>query len=395
MGNDESVDGTTISKVAPLYRTDSYMSITGIRNNEDRINKNYNTIQLQRTSKINHLIKSEFNGVWSTYFPERMPPESRHGHFTVEDKENRVVYIGDGMSKEMHYMFDLWAFELDKKEWHQIHLNGEILSPRVGVKAVLYNGVILAFGGYSDPRYFTDLHAINPKTGEVKRIQTTGEEPSARSTPIMHVIDNKLYLWGGFNGYFPNDLYVLDFQTMHWEKYPQNITGRTNVPSVVYNGHILSYGGSKNCGILDIDPSTKTVSIMQTSGAQPPSNAMGSGMTLIDDYLFFFGGKTQYSGSLVYACNLQKKWWFVFHVYPDNETVSLEDGIVTDIGLFLLPNLSSFTTFYDEKNRKIVSFLGEPHTFTHVVNEFEISEALAHLSLREDMCDVLYVHQQQ
>ena len=122
---------------------------------------------------------------------------------------------------------------------------------------------------------------------ELKMISATGDLPIARSSPIMQYVNGKIYLWGGFNGNWINDLIVLDMHTLEWTFYSQNITGPTNIPSVVFGNHIFSYGGSKAGGLLDIDTTRNIVQIVQTTGSQPPSHIMGSGMVLINDHIIY------------------------------------------------------------------------------------------------------------
>ena len=371
-------------------QSDVYMPFNGTRSSIERQTAFVLEPQQQETHKVSQkVIKSAFNGIWSTITSDKIGPQSRTGHFTIRDLEGRCVYIGDGMSENGETIFDLWKLDLDSLEWSPVVLHGDDISPRTGARAVLCQGLIIVFGGFSDPDYFADLHVIKPETGEVKFINAKGDLPIARSSPIMEYVNGKIYLWGGFNGNWINDLNVLDMQTLEWRLYPQNISGRTNVPSVVFKNYIISYGGSKTGGLLAINTDTNVVSIVQTTGPQPPSQSMGSGMVLIDEHILFFGGKTNFQGSLIYACNLTKQWWFVFHILPDGETVSLEDGSITDVGLFMIPNIHSFSAVYDPKNRTILAFLGEPFSMASVIQKFDIADALAYINLREDMITAL------
>lgn len=390
MGPEQSIQAPGGPQFARPYQSDIYMPVSGGRSSMDRTTVfGVDTEQKMAKNPSNKLIKSAFNGVWSIHNPIKIGPESRTGHFFVNDELNRCCYIGDGILQSGETTFDLWKVSLDTLEWTKIPLYGLNLAPRTGEKAVLYKGVIIVFGGYSEPNYLTDLHAINPQTGEIKMLESNGELPAPRSSPIMEVVNGKVYMWGGFNGNWIDDLNVLDLSTMQWSFYPQNVSGRTNIPSIVFGNHILSYGGSKAGGLLDIDTTTNIVSIVQTSGQAPPPKAMGGGMVLIGDLAVYLGGKTEFQGSLVYACNLSKNWWFVFHVLPDGETVSVEDGFVSDLGLFMIPKFNSFSAVYDEKERSILTFLGEPHALSPVINKIHIANALAHINLREDMISVL------
>ena len=92
--------------------------------------------------------------------------------------------------------------------------------------------------------------------------------------------------------------------------------------------------------------------------------------------------------TLVYACDLTKMWWFVFHITPDEETVTLADGAVIDIGLILLPRIHSFGVVYVPEKREIVAFMGSnkdpPPLFV-----LGIGFAMGFINLREDMLGML------
>lgn len=386
MGNDQSVDPTDYARP---FQKDVYLPIGGARSSEDRQQTFGFAVDKDPTRQKQTLVKSAFSGIWSTYTPSSLAPDPRTGHFTVFDQDERKVYVGYGMLESGEMVFDLWCLDLHHMQWTLMKTSGETISPRTGSKAVLYKNSIIVFGGYANSTYFSDIHYINLSNLELKFLQTTGDLPQSRSSPIMEVVNDKLYLWGGFNGNWISELNVLDLKTLEWKVYPQNIIGRANIPSVVYQNHILAYGGSKSGGLLDIDTENNVVQIVQTTGPAPPPAALASGMVLIQDHIIFFGGRTEFEGSLVYACNLTKRWWFVFHVLPDGQTASLEDGTISDMGLFMIPKFHSFSAIYDGYSRTILSFLGEPYLSYPVIHKFEVADALAHLNLREDMTDIL------
>ncbi|EAX86142.1 Kelch motif family protein [Trichomonas vaginalis G3] len=388
MGGDQSIDPNDYARP---FQKDIYLPIGGARSSEDRQQTFGVSVDEDLAKTKQKIVKSAFSGIWSTFSPSSIAPSPRTGHFTVHDIENRKVYIGYGMLESGEIVFDLWCLSLNNLQWNMMKISGESITPRTGAKAAFYKNSIIIFGGFADSTYYSDIHYINLETLQLKFLQTTGNLPVPRSSPIMEVINDKLYIWGGFNGNWISDLSVLDLQTLEWSNYPQNIIGRANIPSVVYGKHILAYGGSKSGGLLDIDTQNNIVQIIQTTGPAPPPAALASGMVLIQDHLIFFGGRTEFEGSLVYAYNISKRWWFVFHVLPDGQTASLEDGTISDMGLFMIPKFHSFSAVYDANTRTILSFLGEPYLSYPVIHKFEVAEALAYLNLREDMTDILNI----
>jgi hypothetical protein len=246
---------------------------------------------------------------------------------------------------------------------------------------------LVVFGGYSEPNYFAELHTIDITNGEVVLVATKGVEPAPRSTPIVAIYDQRLYVWGGFNGEWPSELNVLDFATMTWTQYPQTVAGRTAVCAVIMGNVLYSYGGSKSGGMLCINLDTFQLSTRETIGTEPASGVMGAGMVLVGKYILFFGGRANNEWTLMYACDVQRMWWFVFYVEPDGETVSLGDGFVSDAGLFMLPRIHSFGMCYVKETRQLVAFLGHPEKDPPPLFVVSCGEALSVINLRDDMMD--------
>jgi hypothetical protein len=82
-------------------------------------------------------------------------------------------------------------------------------------------------------------------------------------------------------------------------------------------------------------------------------------------------------------------WWFVFHVVPDDDTVVVADGSVSESGLFMLPRIHSFGMCYVKETRQIVAFLGYPEKEPPPIFIVACGEALSVLSLRDDMLGAL------
>ena len=167
-----------------------------------------------------NIIKSAFEGIWSILPPVSNGPCPRTGHFYVYDEYSHTAYIGYGLSAKHEPLFDLWALDTLSHKWREIKLCGAKLCGRIGSRSCLIGTHLVIFGGYSEPNYFGDLHTIDINTGEVKLVITSGQPPSERSTPITAIYNNKFYVWGGFNGNWPNELNVLDFANMTWKQYP-------------------------------------------------------------------------------------------------------------------------------------------------------------------------------
>lgn len=336
------------------------------------------------------IIHTAFNGIWSVVAPERISPQSRSGHFTVVDEENQIAYIGYGTSSNGEPLCDFWAFDLSAYTWRNIKLVGNSASPRNGARAVLFNNKIYIFGGFFSGVYTNELQSIDIQTGTVTVLETKGDVPERRSVAIMGLYNGKIFVWGGYNGQWLNSIHILDINTMVWSTIPTNEKGRSGVPSVVVDYNLISYGGSHTDGLFTINMADPKIKIVPTTGFAPQSEVMNAGMVRANNLVFYFGGKDKNSNyTILYALDYDKKWWFIFHVKPDGESVTMLDGNVSDNGIFMLPRIHSFGVAYSKVHRTIVAFLGLPYSDPPNLFLISIGEALGFINLRNDMSDAL------
>ncbi|KAK8853782.1 hypothetical protein M9Y10_016325 [Tritrichomonas musculus] len=336
------------------------------------------------------IIHTAFNGIWSVVAPERISPQSRSGHFTVVDEENQIAYIGYGTSSNGEPLCDFWAFDLSAYTWRNIKLVGNGASPRNGARAVLFNNKIYIFGGFLSGVYTNELQSIDIQTGTVTVLETKGDIPERRSVAIMGLYNGKIFVWGGYNGQWLNSIHILDINTMVWSTIPTNEKGRSGVPSVVVDYNLISYGGSHTDGLFTINMADPKIKIVPTTGFAPQSEVMNAGMVRANNLVFYFGGKDKNSNyTILYALDYDKKWWFIFHVKPDGESVTMLDGNVSDNGIFMLPRIHSFGVAYSKVHRTIVAFLGLPYSDPPNLFLISIGEALGFINLRNDMSDAL------
>lgn len=386
MGNDSSVVEQT-SFIRP-YSSEVYVTLNEPRMNDEKNGypMSINTYDLHE--KKPSLLKSSFSGIWSIRYSESLSPMPRKGQFYYYDEENHRCFVGYGINSDINILSDFWIFDAHDTVWTQKKLIGDTVSGRSGSRAAFLDDKLYIFGGFADKTYYSDLHTIDVNTGKVERISTTGDEPSPRASPIFSLFNNKIYVWGGFNGEWPSSLHVLDLSTLNWKEYPQEISGRITSPGVVINDRYLTFGGSKNKGLLFLDYNENKITIEETTGSEPPS-CIGSGMVLVEHYLFFFGGKSDLDYTLIYACDIERMWWFVFHIMPDGDTVSVADGTISNLGLFMFPRSHSFAVCYVKERREIIAFLGSPERDPPPISVLSIEEALSILHLREDLMSMI------
>jgi hypothetical protein len=330
-----------------------------------------------------------FSATWSVVTATTFGPCARTGHFCCYDEFTQTAYIGHGVDITGLKYFDLWALDIIKYRWRSIPLRGPVPPGRCGSRAVLYHGHLFVFGGYAGGRYLADLYRINVNTGEVVFVDTKGSVPTPRTTPILAQHADQLYVWGGFNGEWPNELSILDLTTMTWSVHPQRIAGRTDIPHVRINDCVYAYGGSRSDGLLTIDLNRHRLNLNEMRGTQFPAALSGAGMIAIDHFLILFGGRSDTDWTVMFACDLTKMSWFVFHIVPDGETVSIQDGSVNENGTFMLPRIHSFGMCFVKQTRQIIAFLGHPMKEHPPLFTFSCGEALSVIHLEGDMLSAL------
>lgn len=101
--------------------------------------------------------------------------------------------------------------------------------------------------------FMNDMYAFHLKTGVWKKIEMSGNIPSARSTHTAVVMNESMFIFGGERkpAYF-NDLYCYEFTTKEWKIV--NVSGdippkRRFHTSVLYNQGMLVFGGKMIIGI--------------------------------------------------------------------------------------------------------------------------------------------------
>ncbi len=67
-----------------------------------------------------------------------------------------------GSMKDSHYLNDTWSFDISTRKWTELQCTGSIPSPRAYHAAVLVDDVMYVFGGYAfDGTKLGDLTAFD------------------------------------------------------------------------------------------------------------------------------------------------------------------------------------------------------------------------------------------
>lgn len=382
MGNEESTSGDGERMMGDFQS--SYTRVESDRNIG-------HIIPISQKSQ-NFLGNFGYAGIWKICSPSGVCPPPRGGQFSVYAPQFHKLFIGYGSNTKEELFNDLWSLDLNNYVWERIPLTGDVVSPRTGTRAILVNNNIVCYGGYRKDTYLADLHVINPITGQVVLIETHGDAPGPRSTPVLAYNNMQLFVWGGYDGTWPTMLHILDLSTYAWRAVEPNIQGRTAIPFARVGGtKFYAYGCSKTGGFVVIDTVAETASILKsTKGDIPKSMTMSAGMVNVnDEFLFFYGGKIEKEFCNMYVYDIKNEFWFRFPMRPDDETVSFYDGTISKDGYFKLPKKYNYTFCYNENKRELLACFGYPHQEVVCLSVLYIGDALSVLHLQCDMKEML------
>lgn len=222
---------------------------------------------------------------------------------------------------------------------------------RLGHICVTYNNLILVWGGYKDSidKEPEDLWLYNPlsQCWSVKKCQ--GSIPPGLSGSTSSIIDDKLYVFGGYadsaEGHL-NSLYCLDMKTLVWSQI-ENIHGIEPVPSDkcvswTYESKLYIFGGygspnvehinqlidkqpnlhftrdstsawsyrrGWNNQLVEYDPVTNQWNWPTYSGGCPSARAAHAGALMGDIYYIFGGRDHQCRLNDLYSLDMKTKVW--------------------------------------------------------------------------------------
>jgi hypothetical protein len=282
--------------------------------------------------------------------------------------------------------------DLGGLEWRPFPIVGTEISPRTGSRAFVFGKILWIFGGVADGTFYDDLFAVDLNSRECKRIETGGSRPSARTSPVFLGYQGRLFLWGGYDGKWPNELYELDLKSFEWKVYAQTVAGRTGTTYTSVSHYGVCYAHRAMGGLIIIDFETKQVVQLLTQGTEPDEHVVNAGMVAVGRRLFLIGGKGTSEYSLMYTCDLRRfplPTWSVLTLQPDNDTVRALDGSVDAQGLFQSQRLSSMGVVFDDKGRRIVTLLGRPMLDPTPIHVFSIGSSLGVVNLQNDLLNSL------
>ncbi|GJC97278.1 kelch domain-containing protein [Colletotrichum higginsianum] len=178
------------------------------------------------------------------------------------------------------------------------------------------------------------LYLLNTSTRQWSRALPAGTRPSGRYGHSLNILGSKIYIFGGqIEGYFMNDLAAFDLNQLQmpnnrWEMLIQNTdsggpavgkipAARTNHSVVTFNDKMYLFGGTNGYqwfnDVWSYDPATNEWSQLDCIGYIPVPRE-GHAASIVDDVMYIFGGRTEEGVDLgdLAAFRITSRRWYTF-----------------------------------------------------------------------------------
>ena len=146
------------------------------------------------------------------------PPARRAAHTAIYDPiGDRMIVFGG--SDFVTFMNDVWSLDLATNTWQLVPTSGDVIPVRYGHSATFdpERREMIVFGGYNGA-YLNDLYVLSLGSGIWTHVSTPG--PSVRDffSTVYDASRHRVVLFGGNTGALYDDLWALDTATRTWTR---------------------------------------------------------------------------------------------------------------------------------------------------------------------------------
>ncbi|KAI0476187.1 hypothetical protein GGR56DRAFT_458997 [Xylariaceae sp. FL0804] len=229
------------------------------------------------------------------------------------------------------------------------------------------------------------LYLLNTSTRQWSRALPAGPRPSGRYGHSLNIVGSKIYIFGGqVEGYFMNDLATFDLNQLQmpnnrWEILVENSEGnsalqgkvppaRTNHSMITYNDKLFLFGGTNGFqwfnDVWCYDPGTNSWTQCDCIGYIPVPRE-GHAASLVDDVMYVFGGRTEEGADLgdLAAFRISSRRWYTFQNMGPSPSPRSGHSMTT-VG------------------KSVVVVGGEPSSATNQVNDLSLAYVLDTTKIR-------------
>ncbi|KAH7176561.1 hypothetical protein EDB81DRAFT_897866 [Dactylonectria macrodidyma] len=270
-----------------------------------------------------------------TYTSTHPSPFPRYGAAvnSLSSKEGDIYLMG-GLINSSTVKGDLWMIEAGgNMACYPLATTAEGPGPRVGHSSLLVGNAFIVYGGDTkiDETDVLDetLYLLNTSTRQWSRALPAGPRPSGRYGHSLNILGSKIFIFGGqVEGFFMNDLSAFDLNQLQmpnnrWEilvagdTSPKLPAARTNHSMVTYNDKMYLFGGTNGFqwfnDVWCYDPALNTWTQLDCIGYIPAPRE-GHAAALVDDVMYVFGGRTEEGTDLgdLAAFRISSRRWYTF-----------------------------------------------------------------------------------
>ncbi|KAG5926884.1 hypothetical protein E4U53_002964 [Claviceps sorghi] len=244
------------------------------------------------------------------------------------------IYMMGGLINSSTVKGDLWMIEAGGNlACYPLATTAEGPGPRVGHASLLVGNAFIVYGGdtkieESDVLDQT-LYLLNTSTRHWSRALPAGARPPGRYGHSLNILGSKIYIFGGqVDGYFMNDLSAFDLNQLQSPNYMWEIllqcdnssqapAARTNHSMITYNDKMYLFGGTNGFqwfnDVWCYDPALNSWSPLECIGYIPASRE-GHAAAIVDDVMYVFGGRTEEGTDLgdLAAFRISSRRWYTF-----------------------------------------------------------------------------------
>ncbi|KAJ5074183.1 hypothetical protein M0811_00812 [Anaeramoeba ignava] len=243
-------------------------------------------------------------------------PIERAAHSVCIYEDKMYIFGGYNISK---YLNDIYSFSFTNKIWKKESNSENKPIERRWSSSVLFNNKIWIFGGYQNiEQRFNDVYYFDLINQEWTGPIQSENAPSPRYSHTAVVYNNKMWVFGGFDGSVQsNSVYTFDFATFNWEG-PIKTVGQPPKPraghtTVIYKQKAYIFGGYNKLvsylnDVYSFDFQSFEWTFHQTSGSQPSVRSLHSA-SIFQHYLYIYGGYNQKWHDDLYCLNMETFEW--------------------------------------------------------------------------------------
>ncbi len=215
-------------------------------------------------------------------------------------EQQNMVLVGDALQLQQQQQQQ----RLLLQQQQQQGVRGRVPSRRFGYVSVVHNNKLVLFGGFDGQRWLNDMYVFDFSTKIWTEIQARGTVPSVRSCPAWAKDDTHVYIQGGYDGVERKaDFFALELATYTWVQMPSLGTPpspRYFHSCCLYGNKMYLYGGysgtERLADMFAYDFETNHWCEVDCSNGEAPSGRSSLVAQVYENCLYVFGG---YNGTTV------------------------------------------------------------------------------------------------